>query len=206
MKRIVGFITVSLLVLFSYHFLDKQTALFVRSLWKQGTRMSLFSMNVPDVLFPLVCVITASAWGMYFYLSRKGVQSRNALYFQLVAIAVPASFLIKTFLKAVFGRINTRYWLYHPNLNHLHWLHGRGNYTGFPSGHMAVFTALAVATMRFYPGSRAVCWVTLALLAAALILTDYHFVADVIAGAYLGFIVVQFSDQCRRTFSPSRES
>jgi membrane-associated phospholipid phosphatase len=206
MKKIVGFIVIVLLVLFSYHFVDRQTALFVKSLWKPGSRFSFFSISIPDILFPLVCIITAAAWAAYIVLTRKGVYAKHAQYFRLVAVAVPASFLIKSLMKTIVGRINARYWIYHPSLNDLHWLQGRGHYTGFPSGHMAVFAALAIATVRFYPQSRNACWGLLAVLAAALILTDYHFVADVIAGAYVGYVIVRVSDTCLPARSPSRES
>jgi membrane-associated phospholipid phosphatase len=206
MKKTAGFIMVVLLVLFSYHFVDRQTALFVKGLWRPGSMLSLFSVSIPDMLLPLVCIITVIAWVAYIVLARNPMYARHALYFRLVAITVPATFLLKSFLKAVVGRINTRYWLSHPGLNDLHWLHGRGHYTGFPSGHMAVFAALAVATVRYYPRSRAACWGLLAALAAALILTDYHFVGDVIAGAYLGFLVVLVSDTCLPGRSPSRET
>ncbi len=206
MKKTAAFILVMLLVLFSYHFVDRQTALLVKSLWKTGSKLSIFSISIPDILFPLVCVITVAAWTAYGILTRKGVYPRHALYFRLVAIAVPASFLIKSVLKAVVGRISTRYWLSHQHLNDLHWLHGRGQYTGFPSGHMAVFTALAVVTAKFYPRLRMACWGLLTLLAVALILTGYHFVGDVIAGAYLGFLVVWVSDAYLPARSPSSGS
>ena len=120
---------------------------------------------------------------------------------------MPASFVVKTVLKSVFGRTSTRHWIYypnHPSLNELHWLQGKGlRLTGFPSGHMAVFTAIALVTVRYYPGSRTVCWSLLTALALALILTDYHFVADVIAGAYVGFIVVELSELAGKSFSLS---
>jgi membrane-associated phospholipid phosphatase len=203
MKKTTVFILTVLLVLFSYHFVDRQTALFVKSLWKAGSKLSIFSITIPDILFPLVCVITVAAWTAYGILTRKGVYPRHALYFRLVAVAVPVSFLAKSVLKAVVGRVTTRYWLSHQHLYDLHWLHGRGRYTGFPSGHMAVFTVLAIATAKFYPRTRMACWVLLAALAVALILTDYHFVGDVIAGAYLGFLVVWALDAYLPTRSPS---
>ncbi len=205
MKKTAGLISVVLLVLFSYQFVDRQTALFVKSLWKRGSMLSLFSISIPDLLLPLVCVITVAAWIAYLVLARNPLYTRHALYFRLVAVTVPAAFLIKTVLKSLVGRITTRHWLTHPGLYDLHWLHGRGHYTGFPSGHMAVFAAIAVATARYYPRSRSFCWAMLATLAAALILTDYHFVADIIAGAYLGFVVVWVSDTFLPAPSPSRE-
>jgi membrane-associated phospholipid phosphatase len=103
--------------------------------------------------------------------------------------AVPAAYVVKSFLKYVFGRTTTRYWLLKPDLYGFHWFHGGGFYAGFPSGHMAVFTALTASLWRLYPHYRAICAIFLLILAFPLIETNYHFLSDVIAGAYLGVIV-----------------
>ena len=80
-----------------------------------------------------------------------------------------------------------------PDLYGLHWFHGGGDYSGFPSGHMAVFTCLALGLRRFYPRYRYAYLAFLFSLAAALIATEYHFLGDVIGGAYLGWIVDEFT-------------
>jgi membrane-associated phospholipid phosphatase len=58
----------------------------------------------------------------------------------------------------------------------------------FPSGHMTVFAALGIAVLLYYPKYRKPVIIFLVLLGIALIGTDYHFLSDVIGGAYLGFI------------------
>ena len=54
---------------------------------------------------------------------------------------------------------------------------------------MAVFTALVIALCRFYPRYRPAFIGFLSVLALALIATDYHFLSDIIGGAYLGWMV-----------------
>jgi membrane-associated phospholipid phosphatase len=54
---------------------------------------------------------------------------------------------------------------------------------------MAVFTVLAAALWRFYPRYKFLYLLLVLVLAIALITTNYHFLSDVIAGAYLGVIV-----------------
>ncbi len=178
-----------LLVFCSYFFLDRKLALFVAKIWTSSARLSIFSANIPDVLFPLVCLVTAFAWTAYFYLARKGVHNRHTRFFLLVANTIPLAFFLKSVLKYLFGRINTRFWLRHMNFTEFHWFHGVGHYTGFPSGHMAVFTTLALALWKFYPAHRSVYLGFLGALALALIVTNYHFISDIIAGVYLGFII-----------------
>ena len=84
-------------------------------------------------------------------------------------------------------------WLQKPQLYGFHWFHGGGFYDGFPSWHMAVFAALIAALWRFYPRCRSICLFFLLALASALIVTNYHFLGDVLAGAYLGVLVEEVS-------------
>jgi membrane-associated phospholipid phosphatase len=169
--------------------LDKEIALFVKATWLSTKRLSFSSTNIPDLLSPLVCAVTAISWGAYFTLAHKRVHNTQTQFFLLVACAVPIAFILKSILKYVFGRINARFWVVHPGFKDFHWFNGTGCYTGFPSGHMAVFTVLALALWRFYPRYRFAYAGFLWLLALALIITDYHFLSDVIAGIFLGLAV-----------------
>jgi membrane-associated phospholipid phosphatase len=145
--------------------------------------------SYPRSFIPIVCIITGIAWIAYVYLAHKGIYNTHAQFFQLVAVTVPLTFFLESTLKYVVGRINTRFWLHHPSIKEFHWLQGVGHYSGFPSGHMAVFTVLVFALCRFYPRYRPAFFGFLSVLALALIATDYHFLSDIIGGAYLGWIV-----------------
>lgn len=205
MKKIsISFLLVVLLVLCSYFYLDARTALFVNRAWMSHARLAVFSSNIPDFLFPIVCLITGIAWTAYFYLTHKGIYDTHTRFFQLVAITIPLTFFLKSTLKHAVGRINTRFWLRHPGFKEFHWFHGGGNYTSFPSGHMAVFMALVIALWRFYPRYHSAYFGFLSALALALIMTDYHFISDVIAGAYLGFLVNYFTHLGLTFFSTRR--
>ncbi len=177
------------LVLGSYFFLDKPIALFVKNRLMLGFAPSLFAANIPDFLFFLVCAVTGIAWAAYLYDERKGIYNVHRRFFLLIAHSVPLSFLVKIILKFLIGRIDTRIWIYNPGLAEFHWFRGVNGYTGFPSGHMAVFTVLAVAVATYYPRSRPACTVILLVLATALIATNHHFLSDVIAGVCLGWLV-----------------
>jgi membrane-associated phospholipid phosphatase len=192
-KIIISLLLFVLLVLCSYFFLDTRTALFVNRIWMSHARLAVFSANIPDFLFPIVCLITAIAWTAYFYLTHKGIYDIHTRFFQLIAITIPITFVLKASLKHVVGRIDTRFWLRHPGFKEFHWFHGGGNYTSFPSGHMAVFMALVIALWMFYPRYQTAYFGFLSVLALALIITNYHFISDVVAGAYLGFLVNYFA-------------
>jgi membrane-associated phospholipid phosphatase len=188
-KHAGSFLLVLLLLIVSYYFLDARIALCVKKAWASSAKLRIFSVTIPDILFPLVCIVTGIAWASYFYLAHKGIYNIRTRFFLLVASTVPVAFLLKSVLKFVVGRINTRFWLLHPRHEDFHWFHGRGNYSSFPSGHMAVFTVLTAALWLFCPRYRTAYLGFLFALALALLLTNYHFLSDIIAGAYLGVLV-----------------
>lgn len=121
--------------------------------------------------------------------AKKGFIIKTPCFFFLITYAVPASYIVKSVLKYIFGKTNTREWLLRAEPYGFHWFHGGEGYSGFPSGHMAVFTVLAAALWRFYPSYKPLYLLLTLILAFALITTNYHFLSDVIAGAYMGVIV-----------------
>lgn len=58
--------------------------------------------------------------------------------------------------------------------------------SSFPSGHMVLAGAFAGVFVRLYPASIRPLAALLALAAALLVLGDWHFISDVIAGGFLG--------------------
>lgn len=58
--------------------------------------------------------------------------------------------------------------------------------TSFPSGHMVLAGAFAGVFMRLYPRSIRALAALLVLAATLLVLGDWHFISDVIAGTFLG--------------------
>jgi membrane-associated phospholipid phosphatase len=144
---------------------------------------------LPDLLFLLVCVITAASWIGRLYLSRKPIEGWNPSFLEFIGCAVPSAYILKTMLKELFGRPNIHLWLLHPDQFGFHWFHGGGDFSAFPSGHMAVFTVLMLGVGRYFPRLRPMCSGLLFVLALALIVTQYHFFSDIVAGLYLGLIV-----------------
>jgi membrane-associated phospholipid phosphatase len=206
-KNLIGsLLLVTLLVTLSYRLLDIRVALYAFHSDTIKTAIHTVLGTLPplagngdqirDFLPPLTTLITAISWTGYFTRVRQGICDQHTLFFKIVGTAVPLAFLVKVMAKDIFGRINTRVWVADPNLyDGFHWLHGGGRYDGFPSGHMTVLTPLLVALWHYYPRYRPLYTSAFVALAISLVLTDYHFVSDVIAGAYLGMIVYCFTNQ-----------
>ncbi len=195
-KNIFGsFVVCTAFIIFGCLYLDIRLAEFVSEKVGSDFLLSQSVSNLPDLLFLLVCVITVVSWTGRLYLLRKPVKRSNSDLLEFTGIAVPLAFILKQILKDLFGRTNTRVWLLHPDQFGFHWLHGGGDFSAFPSGHMAVFTALMLGVGRYFPRLRPVCAGLLFILALALIMTQYHFFSDIVAGVCLGLIVDFFASR-----------
>lgn len=170
-------------------YLDIPLALFVRDYLYANPKWAATTANLPDLLLMVVLLSMFGSCCLYLFRSRKGIFDRETLLAREIMWLAPAAYLVKTVLKAGFGRTNTRYWLQDPGLYGFHWFQMKEHCEGFPSGHMLVIVALLAAVWRFYSKTRPLGMVMAALLGAALIATNYHFLGDVIAGAYLAIFV-----------------
>lgn len=184
----LGIIALSLfivcLTILSHFFIDTELALFVDNVIAR--RVSDFKSEIPDILLIVVCILVCAGWTTQFFIRGNDAYPRLAVFSRFMALSVPLAYIAKDPLKWIFGRINTRIWfLYHESTQY-HWFQGGGDYTGFPSGHMAVFTALTAAFCRACPRYSLWSVCLLVLLAAALIITRYHFLSDILAGILLG--------------------
>lgn len=191
---IIGFVLVVPLTLLSYLLLDQRVAILIHDFILPHDMLRKAISNIPDFLLLIVLVITVLAWSRYFFLSAQGIRNRQTRFAQLCGVSVPLAYAVKALLQSAFGRVNTRVWLDHPELAGFHWFAAVPTGYGFPSGHMTVFTALAVVLSYSYPRYRSVYLTLLVLLGVALIVTNYHFLSDVTCGAYLGLLVCYLAD------------
>jgi membrane-associated phospholipid phosphatase len=145
--------------------------------------------EIPDLLLISVVILTSLSWMEYFYLLHRNIRDRRTHFFRFVGTVMPLTFVVKDVLKWIFGRTDTRIWLKNPGLHDFHWFAGTKGFEGFPSGHMLVFTPLFLALWQFFPRYRLYYGVVWFCLAIALIVTEYHFLGDVLAGAFLGAVV-----------------
>jgi len=174
------------LIFLCVRYLDAPLACLVRDKLFSNTNWSHLTSNLPDLLLLVVLVTSSSALVLYRIRIRQGIDDAVTRLTQLVSWAAPASYLLKGVLKFVFGRVNTRVWLQQPDLYGFYCFQRRPGCEGFPSGHMVVIVTLLAALWRFYPRCRPWCLLLGVTLGVALVATDYHFLSDVLAGAYLG--------------------
>ena len=185
----ISFILTAGVTTLCFWFYDRLLAIYISKLLANCSILHKYAANIPDLLLLIVCITTAIAFTGYLTRKRKGLFDQDTTFFHVIMYAVPATYAAKAFFKYVCGRPTPREWLHKPDLYGFHWFRGNEMQAAFPSGHMAVFTALAASLWRFYPRYRAIYALFLLALAAALIATNQHFLSDVVAGAYLGVLV-----------------
>lgn len=189
-KELVGvFAICAVLIVSGCFYLDTRLARFISEVVGAGFLFSRPIANMPDCLFSLVCTLTCMSWAARLFLSLQPAWRRYAQFVEYLGSALPIAYVMKTALKDVFGRTNTRVWLLHPNLLAFHWFRGGADSAGFPSGHMAIFTVLMLGISRYFPRLGRPCAGLLLALALALMITQYHFLSDVAAGVSVGVIV-----------------
>ena len=186
-KTVFSAVAALVLIVLSIHLLDLPLAAwFAERQWANA--MHAAALKLPELSY-VVASLTSVSWIVYFYLGRKNTLRTSQAFFLLTGTTLPLSFGVKTVLKWMFGRTETRTWLKHLSPDGFHWFAGKQGYLSFPSGHMLVLTPLFVALWHFYPRYRVYSAVVWCCLGAALVATDAHYLSDVLAGAYFGAVV-----------------
>jgi len=145
--------------------------------------------GMPIVSLIIVCIVLF----IYYWktANRKVTAITTPIYFYLV---LRLSMEIKTGLKIIFGRYWPKTWvnnnlsLIHDGIYGFNWFHGFGNQGSFPSGHSTYMAFCTLWLIIYYPKLRYL-WLALMLVCIfSLIILDYHFLGDCLAGAGLGIL------------------
>jgi membrane-associated phospholipid phosphatase len=181
------------LCLFAIVFVDGPVArLFSETVLHHHQRK--YAISSPVLLVPLA-VVAASVmlWG------RKALETP----FKRAIVLAAASGLIafatnNLILKPFFGRRGIDYFLYYPADYGFFFFKGIWK-DNFPSGHMALIAAIVTIAWREFPRLRWISAAVIVLAAFLLLFGEWHFVSDLIAGAFWGnliaLIVVALSER-----------
>jgi membrane-associated phospholipid phosphatase len=88
-------------------------------------------------------------------------------------------------LKIVFGRNTPLAYFASPTTHIFHFFQG-DQHSSFPSGHMVMASAFAMTLMRLQPRTMPFLVILLCIGSVALVVGNWHFVGDVVAGAFVG--------------------
>jgi membrane-associated phospholipid phosphatase len=177
-------VTVSAIAI-SQAWLDKPIAILAHDLFGRSSVVGEFTQT-PSFYSPLVTSI------FVVFMARR-LAFRPFVRFDVALILSDLSIILAKLivppLKFVFGRTWPIY--HHPSFIYdgvygFNFFHPGPAYESFPSGHMASVCALVIVLWMYYPRLWPVYAVCAGGLAGALILGNYHFLSDVIAGAFVG--------------------
>jgi membrane-associated phospholipid phosphatase len=87
--------------------------------------------------------------------------------------------------KFIFGRLKPLDFFQNPTSPVFHFFQGNQQ-SSLPSGHMVMATAFAMAMIRLEPRTRPIFTILLCVGALALVIGDWHFLGDVVAGTFVG--------------------
>jgi len=176
---IAGLVVTVLAVVLSFVWVDRPVAMFFYALFG---RPDVLEVGTWGVFIPFVALAVVSL--VVRRLAARPIATPD-IVLALVGLSVAICEAIKSPLKFLFGRT----WplgLFRRHVYGFFPFHTGPQYAAFPSGHTAaVFTVLFVLWIwypRFRPAYVAIAMVCAAVLVAA----SYHFVGDVIAGAFVG--------------------
>jgi membrane-associated phospholipid phosphatase len=180
----------SVAVAISFQWLDRPIALMIHGhLWRPHHGMWEQSTRIPDPLIPLAVVV-------FVLLGLRALLGRPLSNYQAAAfvcsLSVIAAEATKDQLKFIFGRTWPETWVQNnpsfirDGVYGFHFLHGGSAYQSFPSGHMAAACAVLSVLWLWYPRLRWFCATAGLAVGAGLIGANYHFLSDVIAGAFVG--------------------
>ncbi|CAH0539356.1 phosphatase PAP2 family protein [Vibrio marisflavi] len=187
------FISIStfIAIILCYFYLDRAVTEYAAELNLRQYQLLDFFSSIPVYVIYLSAVACVSAIARLIY--KRKLEKWMVCSF-LVAISLYVSSLAKNLLKFVFGRywpatwkegnpswINNQEYGFHP-------FHSGVWYQSFPSGHATAIFASMIVLALFYPRLRILSVLLIALTCIGQLGMYYHFVSDLIGGAYLGFV------------------
>jgi membrane-associated phospholipid phosphatase len=187
---LIGFLGTSAAIAISYRWLDRPVALWVHNHLRPSHHEVLDQVgHIPNLLVPLA-ILGLVLLGLRAMTGRLLSTHQTAALICCIAVIFAEAF--KDRLKYFFGRTWPETWLQNnPSFIRngaygFHFMHDGSAYQSFPSGHMGAAWVVLTVLWICYPTFR---WLYLTagfMVGAGLVATNYHFLSDVLAGAFVG--------------------
>ena len=153
-------------------------------------------------------LLTVAACGLLVCV--RGVRpARPVAAMFLTAMAVITTRAVKDQLQLAAGRTWPETWVQdnpsfiRDGVYRFDFFHGGEAYASFPSGTAATITAVFSVAWFWYPRGRLLYAAVVSLVAATLVTSDYHFLSDIVAGAFLGLSAGWFAIALWETWGPT---
>ena len=186
-KWILGLAAVIVASGISYQWLDRPIALLSRRSISGHTFFLLGQLPDPFLPLAVIAFVSLGLWRLSGRVLSKVQKCAWACSLSLItAVATKAE------LKLVFGRTWPSSWMgnnpsyVRDGIYGFNFFHGGNEYASFPSGHMAMVCAVIAVLWVYFPAGRAFYVLAILTAGAGLVVANYHFLSDVIAGSFVG--------------------
>jgi membrane-associated phospholipid phosphatase len=186
----IAFAVMVVTVFIAYQFLDRPIAFysaahFAKKPWFDGLT------QIPEYLSRIAVGVFVIA-GIFALIGRPLPHCLAVALASSVSLVAASS--IKDAIKFAFGRTWPETWVQNnPSLIRdgtygFNFFHGGQGYASFPSGHTTATCAVMAVLWFCCPRLRALYALVIAAVVIGLIGADYHFLSDIIAGGFLGWL------------------
>jgi len=189
-RWLTALLAVTVVVIVCYLWIDRPLALLVHAHFARQTQSVVDPLaRIPDPLVP-AAVIVFVGLGLWVMFGRPLMRLPVVLVTASLSVTMTEAF--KNQLKFLFGRTWPDTWtnnnpsFIHDSVYGFNWFHAGSAYTSFPSGHMAAASAVVTVLWIAYPRLRVLYVAAALVVAGTLIGANFHFLSDVIAGAFAG--------------------
>jgi membrane-associated phospholipid phosphatase len=187
---LIGLVITALVVMLSFIWIDEPVAHFFD--WLLGRPKILSDLgDTPSLFIPFgvlaLGIITVRR------VARRPAGKADTVLTQICISGILGQAL-KLPLKWLFGRTWPSSLLRHHVYGFFPMHHGP-EYASFPSGHTAAVFAVLACLWIWYPAFRTVYVVMALLTTTGLVAANYHFVGDVVAGAFLGITTAMLAHE-----------
>ncbi len=177
------------LIVAAHYLVDFSVAEYIYATFSSNTSLIHFARtwSYLGLGWPYLVVLATLFLFARFILSHQ----KMAAYAAYLWLCVAISGAVCDVLKEIFGRPRPMLYFGH-HLSHFIFLAHRqfnlNDYTSFPSGHATTAASFAVGIMLLFPRLRSVAILFAVSIMVARVLLLKHYVADVMAGLYLGSV------------------
>jgi len=198
-KTLIALMICAALVSICYYYVDKPVAFYVYNHHLNQSPMMIKLAHKAEFFYYLLYFLAPVFLILYSILAAWNANTRLMRTILALSVAVIVTSFFKDALKICFGRYWPLTWkrnnpsLIHDNAYGFHPFHHGVAYQSFPSGHTAVTFAAMIVLWIAYPRLRWLCVLICAAMMFGLIVMDYHFVGDVVGGAFLGSILAVYA-------------
>jgi membrane-associated phospholipid phosphatase len=185
---LIALLVTIVVVAVAYAWLDRPIAFFAHG---ELAKEKLFA-ELPKISewFAVIAV------GVFAVLGLRGLTGRPLSKLEAVALLCALSLVtsaaVKNYLKFAFGRTWPETWvdnnpsLIRDGVYGFNFFHGGRGYEAFPSGHTTAVCAVMAVLWICYPKWRPLYALVVAAVVVGLIGADFHFLSDIVAGAFIG--------------------